>query len=353
VGRLFLGVDLQCAECHDHLFIDDYTQHDYQGLAAFFLTVSLRGETKFPAIAEKPLAGKTEFTSVLTKAAGATGPRLPFGEELQIPNLAKGEEYLQPPDRKTGFPGVPRFSTLAELAPRLASADNPAFARNIANRMWHLMMGRGLIEPLDLSHAGNPPAHPKLLELLADELAAHQFDLKWLLRELALSRAYQQSTRHDQVDGAERTALGFREKPLSPEQWMWSLLQATGQIDGEPPIDDLRPRFVAAFGNPPKVPETSLKPSIKGALFLMNDELVQSWLEARPGTLTDRLAKLAEDKAACDELYLSVLARYPTEEERLDVCAALAHAPDADRRARILGNLAWALLASPEFGSNH
>ena len=93
-----------------------------------------------------------------------------------------------------GFPGVPRFSPLSILADQVARPDNAAFARNMANRLWFAMLGRGLVHPLDLHHPENPPSHPELLELLAGEFAAHGFDIRWLLSELALTRAYQRSS---------------------------------------------------------------------------------------------------------------------------------------------------------------
>jgi hypothetical protein len=132
---------------------------------------------------------------------------------------------------------------------------------------------------------------------------------------------------------------------------MWSLLEATGECQRAEKVDELRVRFTASFGNPPKVPETSLKPSIQAALFLMNDELLQSWLDPRDGNLIDRLARLSDASQLADELYLSVLSRYPTDEERAEV-AGLANVAE-ERRVSVLRNLAWALLASPEFCSNH
>ena len=130
VGRLFLGVDLQCAQCHDHLFIDDYKQVDFQGLHTFVSHATIRKDVTFPAVGEKLVEKKTEFMSVFVKEAKATGPRLPFGAEVDVPAFAKGDEFALAPDRKKNFAGKPKFSPLAILAEQLPAASHAQFARN-------------------------------------------------------------------------------------------------------------------------------------------------------------------------------------------------------------------------------
>jgi hypothetical protein len=379
VGRLFLGVDLQCAQCHNHLFIDDYKQQDFQGLYTVYLNTFIRRDVTPPAIGEKVMAKKIEFMSVFDKVPLSTGPRVPGDAEIEIPVFAAGEEFLVPPDKKTKHPGEPKFSPLEAVVGRLATADNNAFCRNIANRMWFVMMGRGLVHPLDLSHGDNLPSHSELLELLARDIAARKFDLKGFLRELALSQTYQRSSlgaaTSDSLEPASyRAAL---EKPLSAEQLLSSLLVAAGAEEqseqsprdapptagnakpaaeqGKPDAadkrDELRKLFVAAFANPPKEPEIEFSPSVKGALFVMNNSNVLALFDQRPGGLVDRLSKFADPDALAEEFYLSVLTRLPTAEERADVADALAR--HADRRIAVLGQMAWALAASTEFCVNH
>lgn len=379
VGRLFLGVDLQCAQCHNHLFIDDYKQQDFQGLYTVYLNTFIRRDVTPPAIGEKVMAKKIEFMSVFDKVPLSTGPRVPGDAEIEIPVFAAGEEFLVPPDKKTKHPGEPKFSPLEAVVGRLVAADNNAFCRNIANRMWFVMMGRGLVHPLDLSHGDNLPSHPELLELLARDIAARKFDLKGFLRELALSQTYQRSSpgaaTNDSLQPASyRAAL---EKPLSAEQLLSSVLVAAGAEEqlGQSPRDapptagnakpaaeqakpdaadkrdELRKLFITAFANPPKEPEIEFSPSVKGALFVMNNSNVLAMFDQRPGGLVDRLSKFADPDALAEELYLSVLTRLPTAEERADVADSLAR--HADRRIAVLGQMAWALAASTEFCVNH
>lgn len=351
VGRLFLGVDLQCAQCHDHLFIDDYKQADFQGLFTFVAHTTIRQDTDFPAVAEGVVDKKTEFMSVFLQEPHTIGPRLPGGDEVELATFAAGEEFVEPPDRKTKFPGIPKFSPLTILAEQLPTAENAAFCRNSANRFWFLLMGRGLVEPLDLHHSDNPPSHPELLELLADEFGAHEFDVKWLLGELARTSVYQRSSR---MPGAEQAPVDryqvALERPLSAEQLLASMLLATGREADDDALEEARETFAAAFAGVPREPEIQFAPSVKAALFLLNDPLVLSWLNSEPGSLIERVSSL-EDTDVADAVYLTVLSRHPTDEERADVTDVLANAGDA--RTKTIGDIVWALLASTEFCLNH
>jgi hypothetical protein len=192
IGRLAFGMDLQCCQCHDHPLIDDYYQNDYYGLFAFVHRTSLFTEPKSKAVQLTEKAdGEASFKSVFTGSGSDRAvPRLPKGAVLFVePTFAKGAEYKVKPDKTVR--GVPQFSRRAKLAEMIAG--DRAFARNMANRLWALMFGRGIVHPVDFHYAGNPPANPALLSLLAGELKAGGFQLRPLLRELTFTRAYQRS----------------------------------------------------------------------------------------------------------------------------------------------------------------
>lgn len=349
VGRLFLGMDLQCAQCHDHLFIKDYKQADFQGMYVVFLNTALRSDTKFPAVSESLLTKKIEFQSVFNPEKKSIGPRVPGRSEIAIPEFAKGEEYLEAPDKKTKEPGRPKFSPLEQLAHQITAADNTQFARSIANRMWFVAMGRGLVHPLDLHHSENPPSHPELLDLLAREMIEHKFDLKWLLRELALTRTYQRSgvlPTGAKEPLPEHFAVAL-EKPLSAEQLFASVTRAVGSA----PNDAVKQKFLKAFANPPMEPEGEFAPSLRAALFLMNDAELLKLLDSQPENLLTRLKALDSPEAVADEVYLSVLSRRPSVDEVAEVTEQLKAA--GDRKEAVLKQLVWALLASSEFCLNH
>ena len=354
IGRLFMGKDFACAQCHDHIFIKDYKQRDMQGLLAFVQNVSVR-RGDMPAVQEKPTTKKVEFSSVFEGEANFTGPRVPGVKEIDIPKFKRGEEYLVKPDRKKRTPGVLKFSPLEKLAEILPTPENKDFNRNIANRLWFLMMGRGIIHPLDLAHSDNPPSHPELLDLLAREMVAHKYDIKWMIRELALTETYQRSSQlpkgEKKVEAKKfRTAIQRR---LSPEQLLRTMLIATGEKDakGGATFDKSRSLFLKAFANPPREPEEEFSPTLKAALFVLNDGTVQSWLQSKPGNLQDRLAKIKDGKQLVEELYLSVLTRLPSEREAKIVSDYLARRKD--NRTEALRNLTWALVATTEFCVNH
>jgi Protein of unknown function (DUF1549)/Protein of unknown function (DUF1553) len=360
VGRLYLGIDVQCAQCHDHLFIDDYKQEFYHGLFAFVGQTTIRTDVKFPAVGLRPLDKKVEFMSVFVKEPKSVGPKLPLGDEIELPAFTKGEEFEQPPDKKKNPPGVPKFHTLRMLAEQLPRAENKLFTRNIANRLWWLMMGRGLVDPLDLQHAGNPPSHPELLDSLADDLAVHQFDMRWLLSQIARSRAYQRSSVATDIATIAAPPSSYRvalEKPLTSEQMLASIKQALG--NGQPltiPANDKswtqwQANFDKALANPAREPEVGHSPTVKAALFVMHDAALLGWIKAAGDNLTARLLKLDDPGQLAEELYLAVLSRPAGDEETTMVREYLASR--TSERERAVVNLVWSLVASNEFCANH
>lgn len=191
-GRLFLGQDIACAQCHDHPRVDDYQQRDYAGLQAFFnRTYLFRPDTKKPGVVGEQASGDLSYLSVFTQAGGTTRPRLVGAAELVEPTSA--EWAVAPNDKDKSVRPIPKYSRRARLAEILGEGTHPQFRRNIANRLWAVVFGRGLVEPLDLDHSGNPASHPALLDLLAVEIGAMKFDMRAFVRELALTRAFQRS----------------------------------------------------------------------------------------------------------------------------------------------------------------
>lgn len=364
VGRMFLGVDLQCAECHDHLFIEDYKQVDFQGL--FFVYKNLKAQKgKVPALKQTVMADKLEFVSVFESTQMQTGPRIPFGKEIRIPpNLPKPDPKKKKKP-KTDEPTLESlFDPMSLVAAEMTDAGNARFNKNIVNRLWFAMMGRGLVMPLDLFHSGNEPSHPELLDLLAKEFVAHNYDIKWLLRELALTETYQRSSQlpegTDKPPKAESYLVAL-EKRLSAEQLLDSLLDATENAERFPKTDkegktnedytSLQKKFRAAFANEEREPEVDVNATVKASLFLMNDDDVLALLEPKEGNLTDRLGKIKDLGQVTDELYLSLFSRLPTNEERSEVSGYLEK--HHSRRETAIRQIAWAMLSSIEFCVNH
>jgi hypothetical protein len=191
-GRMFFGQDLQCAQCHDHPLIADYHQADYFGLYAFVSrTTIFQPDKKKPALLAESAEGLAPFKSVFTARESLTQPRLPDEGETADPFFEPGSEYAVAPAKNVRQ--IPRYSRREKLAELIGSGENRLFRRNIANRIWAVMLGRGIVHPVDLHHSENPPSNPELLDLISEQFAGMDFNLRDFVRQIALSKAYQTS----------------------------------------------------------------------------------------------------------------------------------------------------------------
>jgi hypothetical protein len=233
VGRIFLGRDMGCAQCHDHPRIDDYTQRDYAGLQAFFSrTYLFQPDPAKPGFIGERATGEASYSSVFTKVSGETKPRLPGDAEIAEPAVAPAEMWTVPPnDKDKNIRPIPKFSRRSLLVTALGDGHHPAFRRNIANRLWAVVFGRGLVEPLDLDHSANPPANPALLDLLTESIAGMKFDMKAFIRELALTRAFQRSLDLPEIP-AEVAKVAAEKVPIL-EQTAAALAAAATAAEGE------------------------------------------------------------------------------------------------------------------------
>lgn len=365
ISRLFLGMNLQCAQCHDHPLVDAYKQDYYYGIYAFLNRTMVFADkaTKVSILAEKA-EGDVTFQSVFVKVTRSTPPRMPDGKPLEEPKFPKGQEYVKP--FKAGEKPEPKFSRRVHLAKELI--DSPRFRRAAANRLWYMMLGRGIVHPVDYDHPANPPSHPELLTLLGDEFAAMKYDMKAFLKQIALSQTYQRSSELPKgvKDVPPDMFAVYPLRPLTPEQLARSMMQATGLVDAEraanPKLNESAvyaklatpiQTFVNLFGSQPGEPFSpdNFEATLTQTLFLQNGQLLRDWLAPKNGNLTDRLGKLQDPGAVADELFVSMLTRLPSAEEKKDVADFLASRQN-DRPAA-LQDLAWALLTSAEFRFNH
>ncbi|MDA1179834.1 MAG: DUF1549 domain-containing protein, partial [Planctomycetota bacterium] len=208
VGRVFFGRNVQCAQCHDHPIVGDYRQAEYFGILAFLNRSFLfqdaqQGNKAF--LAEKA-SGKLEFTSVFLPENGSSAAQtiLPDAMAMDVEPKFKedAEAYLVAPTKEVR--SVPKFSLRQQLAVMATHPKSEAFNRNLANRIWAYMLGVGVVHPVDLHHSDNPPISADLLHLLADHCVAIRYDLRGLLKQIALSETYQRSVslpHYEQWDG--------------------------------------------------------------------------------------------------------------------------------------------------------
>lgn len=360
VSRLFLGTQLQCARCHDHPFAQ-WTQKDFYGMTGFFVRLVVTnggpggkrflvgekssGEVLFSGAAKEQRPGR-KGEPVKAKFLG--------GPVLDEPPLPKG--FKEPPLRGNKPLPKPLFSRKQKLAAWVVAADNPYFARAVANRLWAQFMGRGLVHPVDDLGGKNEPSHPELLAALAGQLSSHKFDLKWLIRELVNSDTYQLAAAGSGTDALPRRFERARVRPLSAEELLAALRTATGFDNGQTKPADARlpgaikEYFRIYFGSPTNG-LGDFQGSLAEHLFLNNSDQIRSLIRRRKGNLADLVltSKVSWDKRV-DRLFLSVLSRPPKPGERQRFVTYLTRGPKPDG---LVEEAIWVLLNCSEFRFNH
>ena len=348
-SQAFLGVRVQCAQCHHHP-AERWSQGDYYGLAAVFGRVGRKGGF---ADAEVP----TSETIYLADHGEVKHPRT--GEVL-APRPLGGEAF---PISKYVDPRV-------SLARWLTDPANPQLARTMANRMWAHFLGRGVIHPVDDSRSTNPPSNPELLDALTHEFQQSGYDIQQLIRLICLSRAYGLSSLPtDGNRGDLQSYARFYPRRLSAEV----LLDAISQVvevptafsaggaafpDGTRAIDlpdeAVPSNFLDVFGRPARSSACECErvdsPALGQMLELVSSAEIQEKL-ANPQGLPQRLAKSpASQSERVRELFVTLFARNPSTEELATASEFLAATPDSAEAYR---SLVWSLLATNEFLFNH
>lgn len=366
VSRLFLGTQLQCARCHDHPF-DKWQQLDFYGMAGFFVRLTVvegtDGKGRRYQIAEKS-TGEVLFTGPAAKQKpGQKGTRVPpkflGGAALEEPAPPKD---FKEPDLKNGqAPPKPAFSRKEKLAEWVTAADNPYFARAVANRVWAQFLGRGLVHPVDDLKTTNKASHPELLNALAEQMKAHQFDLKWYIRELVNTEAYQLSGKGEGKEALPRWFERARVRPLSAEELLASFRVATGfdaaaRAAGAKPGEEKLPgnmkTWVQMYFGEPTTGRGDFQPGLSEHLFLNNSGDMKQLIQRRKGNLADTLLSSgAPWEERVDQLYLAVLTRLPRPAERERFVAHLTS--DEKKTEALVEEAIWVLLNCSEFRLNH
>ena len=341
-SRLFLGVRLECAQCHDHPF-DTWKRDQFWSYAAFF--------SEF----QQPAGGGGVAETI--KAAIT-----PDNHTLKIPDTTP-EQVVSAAFLAGNAPDwSDKQAAREKLANWITSPENPWFARAAANRVWAQMFGVGIVDPVDDLSAKNPPSHPEVLDELAKAFVEHKHDLRFLARAIALSKTYQRTSRR--TDASQDTPRTFARMPvraMSPEQIFDSLAQATGRFtffDPEQPLnfsnDPARQEFLETFTNDSES-TVERQSTILQALTLMNGNFVSSATDiAASQSLTAVIeAPFLNTPERIETLFYAALSRAPRAEE-LDRFRAYVDngGPEKDPK-KALADVFWALLNSNEFALNH
>ncbi|MDX1948800.1 MAG: DUF1549 domain-containing protein [Pirellulaceae bacterium] len=336
--RVFLSTQIQCAECHDHKFID-MPQETFHHVAAFFVRV----QAKLPW---------NDSNQIIVSSKPAGEHKMPEGKsEMKPMAFSEAETEL----------GVSDMKRRVELAEWIVGADNPWFAKAFTNRVWARMMGRGFCEPVDEIGELGDRVLPEVHAALAGHFAASQFDVKDVFRVVANSRSYQREIRDadpkvakpfvtipagrlrgDEVFDSLAAGLGLPNVTPEPEP-------AKPGIRFPPPPKSTRDLVNDAFGFDPSSEQSNVARTMQQAMFLMNNRQVQKQIDASPGAET-MLAKVLESETdnavAVTRLYQQVLARKPTPKE-IDI--AQSHLASVGDRKTGFEDLLWSMVNSAEF----
>lgn len=371
-SRLFLAVQIQCAQCHDHPY-EPWKQGEFAGFASFFNLVQPRPadpmDRRAGFVVEDPALRQLE------RAAGRAGEGADIrGAARAAPKFLGGAVYRDAPGRT-------RRQALADW---MVSRENPWFARAMANRAWSWMFGRGIVNPVDDFRSDNAPSHPAVLDTLAIGFAESGYDPRFLFRAIANSETYRRTSvlppallrewngdevalrRYDRLFGRGPV------KPLSADQVFDSVLRVTGMDDAfrrsnRAEIERARAlllrQFVSEIDDDEGDAAEQWAGTIPQGLLLMNGPLTQVGTRtAAPSGRGDRLGVLAREntlqrilKDTRDSgervvrIYLTTLARFPTEKEAGEAVAFASRG----KGSQGWEDLFWALLNCSEFMSNH
>ena len=340
VAQVFMGMRIQCAQCHDHPF-DQWTQDDYYSFASFFSQVG------------RKRAADPRESVIYNRNSGEINH--PVHKKPMPPKFLGGET----PEIKKG---TDRREVLADW---LASPENPFFARNLANIVWSHFFGQGIIEPVDDVRISNPPSNPELLDQLASRFTEYQYDFRKLVRDVCTSRIYQLSTRtnpsnEDDLRNFARAQL----RRMRAEVLLDVISQVTktkNKFQGLPlgaralQIADGRfsNYFLTTFGRATRETvcscEVVMEPNLSQALHLLNGDVTNNRITQ--GRIVQTMLKEGKDpEMVIDDLYLRCYSRKPRADEKANLLASL---DGEDSVESALNDVFWALLNSKEFIFNH
>jgi hypothetical protein len=360
MSRIFLGIQIQCCQCHDHPY-DHWKREQFHEFAAFFPRLAMRPvvtptRRSFEIVADDRPVGRRQTPN----AENRRGQPEHFMPDLDDP-AAPGTR-MQPKFFLTSAQ-LPIGSLDAERRGAVAEwmTENPWFATAFVNRMWAELVGEGFYEPIDDIGPDRTPSAPKAVEFLSRSFAESGYDVKWLFRVICATDAYQRESRPKRdVDGTPFAANIAQ--PLRSDQLFNAILTAVevdeseqvsrrGRSDGGAAYGrnaSIRQAFEVAFGYDPSDPRETVTSSIPQALAMMNGVRLNLAVRAidRETVLGRLLEDIQDDESLVEELYLRTLSREPTDAE-LDTAMKFCRA--TKNRVAVFEDLFWALLNSSEF----
>jgi hypothetical protein len=355
ISRIFLGIQIQCAQCHDHP-TDQWKREQFHQLAAFFPRVAVRPDQS----GERRTFRVVVNDGPLQRRVNANN-RFRGTPEHFMPNLNDPEAQgtlMQPVFFATGD-ALPTGSRDAQrrsqLAQWLTSPDNPWFAKAMVNRLWSELCGEGFYEPVDDLGPDRKPTAPQTLEYLSGEFIRSDYDVKWLFATIMATEQYQRASaaRRGPEDPPFRANVA---QPLRADALLNSLLTTLAARESGAPAGGrsmlygggrgTRGGFNQIFGYDPSVRRDEISATIPQAQALMNASFLSSSLSAQRGVLAQLLRDYPDNESLISQLYLRSVSRLPTEPE-LQTCVGFIR--DLGNRGEAAEDVLWSLINSTEY----
>ncbi len=361
VSAVFFGVNISCAQCHDHPKVDDWKQDHFYGMKSFFSRSfeagNFVGERETGLVKFTPNKG-TEKQARVMFLTGKTLDNVPGWAEPTKEQQRKDRERMES-GKKGGKPTPPAFSLRAQLVDvALGAGERDFFARAVVNRVWYRLTGYGFVMPLDQMHSENPASHPELLQWLARDLVNHQYDLRRLIRGVVLSKTYARDSHWvgDKTPAPDTFAVA-RARLLTPTQMATSLKLATSDPETLTAGADFEKRLEgierSAGGLASLFPSAAdAQVGVGEAMLFTNGEAIQRECLTEGGDrIVSRLLKVDNLEQRADVAARAVLSR-PARSDETTLLADYMRRR-ADRPAAAVQQVVWALLTSAEFRFNH
>ncbi|MBA63659.1 MAG: hypothetical protein CMJ76_14990 [Planctomycetaceae bacterium] len=349
ISRIFLGIQIQCAQCHDHP-TDRWKQEQFHELAAFFPRVAVRPQMDprtflvyaVDNIRRQPRTNNNRFIGTLEH-------RMPNFEDPAIPGPEVAPKFfLNGKQLPLGATDIDRRSALAAW---ITSPDNPWFAKATVNRIWSELVGEGFHEPVDDMGPDREAIAPAAFDYLAAKFTESGYDMKWLIATIVSTSHYQLESQdrrpYDQLPFQANTA-----QPLRSDQLMDAVLNTLRFPElPERAEFNIRRQFSDTFGYDPNNLREEVAGTIPQALMLMNGDAIHRQITAQSGTmLGNLLLEVPNNRQAIQELYLKTLSRRPN---RKELSTTLRYIQQVGNRSEAFEDILWALINISEFKTRH
>ena len=340
VAQVFMGVQIKCAQCHNHPF-ERWTMDDYFSFSAFFAQVG------------RKTSSDPRETIIYNSGSGEV--RNPQNNKVMAPKfLGDIQPDLKDRDRRV------------VLAEWLTAPENPWFANNLANRVWSHFMGQGIIEPTDDVRVSNPPSNPQLLDEMGRRLVGYNYDMRQLIRDICNSNTYQSSTQAPEESKSDTRNFAYAQLRRLPSEVMLDAIskvtdtqvkfaslpigaRAVQVADG-----DSKNYFLEVFGRPSRetacTTERRNEPTLAQVLHLINGDTLTHAIQSGDSRLAQRFAQEMTDEAIVEELFLAAYSRRPRDDEAMMM---LKYITEGEDRKAALEDVYWSILNSKEFVFSH